>query len=84
MRLWSDEIDELRAEARAMVGRAAALWDELGESVAADQARNNMASMAKAEGVLGEGERVRSRWRRLARGCAERIRRSRPISMLSV
>jgi predicted ATPase len=38
------------AEARSLFGQAAALWEQLGDAVAADQARSNMANIAKAEG----------------------------------
>jgi predicted ATPase len=38
------------AQARSLFAQAVALWDQLGDVVTADQARANMASVAKAEG----------------------------------
>jgi predicted ATPase len=38
------------SEARSLFAQAAALWEQLGDGVAADQARSNIAGVAKAEG----------------------------------
>jgi predicted ATPase len=38
------------SEARSLLAQATALWEQLGDAVTADQARSNMANVAKAEG----------------------------------